>query len=107
MIRSEGLELRVVDLADGHAFHFNQPSRTAYRSMDNDIGLVGETLLVELTDNLIIGNVTQIDNHVGYIFISALRFGKKGLYVFPHALGLLDDVLGIFDFTLVVDAGSA
>lgn len=106
MIRSEGLELRVVDLADGHTLHFDQPAGTANGGMDNDIGLVGEALFKHIIDRRVVGCVAEINRYFAHIVESAFRFIQQCLDVFPHALSLLDNVLGIHYLTLVIDAGS-
>ena len=86
------------------AWHFYQPSRTAYCSVGDDTGLAGETLLEEVAHQFVVRHVTQIDNHVSYIVVGAISLLQQRLYILPKALRLTLYILGEHDFTLVIDA---
>ena len=101
----ERRELWVVVLLDSHAFHFDKPACSAYRCVNDDARLVGETLIVKLFDGGIVGNVAHVDNHDAYIIVATVGFVEQRLYVSPHAVGLLDDIFGMLNLPLVVDAG--
>ena len=71
--------------------------------MDNDHGLIGEALGINTANELIVGHIAQIDNHLANIIVSALGLGKQRLYVLEHALGLLYDIASMQNLALVVD----
>lgn len=76
----------------GHALHFNEPSLSAYGGLNNDTWLLRESLLKELPDDMIVGNVTQVDDDVGGVVEGAVGLGEESFYVVPHTLCLTDDV---------------
>ena len=58
MLRLQAGELRIGDVLDGHALHFDEPAGAADRSMDDDDGLLGEALGVESLNSEVVGGVT-------------------------------------------------
>ena len=57
----------LVDFLDSHALHLYEPTSTTDGSKGDDVGLVGETLLVKFLDSLIVGHITQIDYHLHHV----------------------------------------
>ena len=63
-----------------HTFHLNQPSGTAYRSMNKYFRSMWETFVIHCFNNCIVGYVTQIYNHLSQIFKRAVRFFQQYIY---------------------------
>ena len=89
-----------------HAFHFNQPARTADRCQYDDGRMMGKTLLEKFPYHLVIGYVAQVDDESSHIGEIHVCFAKQGFHVFPHAEGLLADIAGMDNLSPVVDTGS-
>ena len=75
--------------------------------MDDDARLLGETLVVKATHDVVVGYVAQVDYHHGHVVVATACLAEQCLDVVPHAVGLTDDVLGVLYLSLVVDAGRA
>ena len=89
-----------------HAFHFNQPARTADRCQYDDGRMMGKTFTEKSLYDLVVGYVAQIDDEGTHIREIHIRFAKQGFHVFPHAEGLLADIAGMDNLSPVVDTGS-
>ena len=95
------------DFLDGHTFHLDEPACTTDGGLNDDIGLAPESHVEHLLNQQVVRIIAQVDYHLTDILIGAISLFQQGLDIRPHAFRLLDDVLGVFDLTLVVDAGSA
>ena len=92
----------VLTFFHSHTFHLNQPSGTAYRSMNKYFRSMWETFVIHCFNNCIVGYVTQIYNHLSQIFKRAVRFFQQGFHILPHSFCLFADVAGIYHIAFVV-----
>ena len=94
-----------MDFLDSHALHLNKPPSPADGSLDNNVGHALEAHVEHLLDHHIVGYVAQVDYHLADILVGAVGLFQQGFDILPHALCLFDDVFGVFNLALVVDAG--
>ena len=90
-----------------HTLHLYEPLGTADGGINDGTGDVGIDVGHHAIDEVIIGEITQIDNEIHDVVHRGSTVGKEGSDVLKQTGCLLADVAKIKHLSLVVDTGSA